>query len=216
MEYLNVALAKGRLAKEGYKLFKKLGYECSEMEEKSRKLIFTNEDKKIRFILVKASDVPVYVEKGASDLGMVGKDTIIEENRSFYEVCDLEFGECRFCVAALEGFKYEYNKKIKVATKYPNVAKNYYLSKGKQVDIIKLNGSVELAPLVGLSDVIVDIVQTGKTIKENGLEIIEDMFPISARLIVNKVSFKVKNEKIKEIIEGIETIKEDRDGDNKL
>jgi len=211
MEYINVALGKGRLAEKGYEIFKKIGYDCSDFEKKSRKLVFENSEKGIRFILVKAQDVPIYVERGAADIGIVGKDTIMEEERDLYEILDLGFGKCKFSVAAPKGFQPEKMQgMLRVATKYPRVAQGYFMSKGRQIDVIKLNGSVELAPLVGLSDVIVDIVETGSTLKENGLEVIEDMYSVSARVVVNKVSFKTKNRKIKAIIEGIkEIIKEE-------
>jgi len=211
MEYINVALGKGRLAEKGYEIFKKIGYDCSDFEKKSRKLVFENSEKGIRFILVKAQDVPIYVERGAADIGIVGKDTIMEEERDLYEILDLGFGKCKFSVAAPKGFQPEKMQGVlRVATKYPRVAQGYFMSKGRQIDVIKLNGSVELAPLVGLSDVIVDIVETGSTLKENGLEVIEDMYSVSARVVVNKVSFKTKNTKIKAIIEGIkEIIKEE-------
>ncbi|MZQ75081.1 MAG: ATP phosphoribosyltransferase [Peptoclostridium sp.] len=211
MEYINVALGKGRLAEKGYEIFKKIGYDCSDFEKKSRKLVFENSEKGIRFILVKAQDVPIYVERGAADIGIVGKDTIMEEERDLYEILDLGFGKCKFSVAAPNSFQPEKMQgMLRVATKYPRVAQGYFMSKGRQIDVIKLNGSVELAPLVGLSDVIVDIVETGGTLKENGLEVIEDMYNVSARVVVNKVSFKTKNLKIKAIIEGIkEIIKEE-------
>jgi len=211
MEYINVALGKGRLAEKGYEIFKKIGYDCSDFEKKSRKLVFENSEKGIRFILVKAQDVPIYVERGAADIGIVGKDTIMEEERDLYEILELGFGKCKFSVAAPKGFQPEKMQGVlRVATKYPRVAQGYFMSKGRQIDVIKLNGSVELAPLVGLSDVIVDIVETGSTLKENGLEVIEDMYSVSARVVVNKVSFKTKNTKIKAIIEGIkEIIKEE-------
>ncbi len=215
MDYINVALGKGRLAEKGYEIFKKIGYDCSELEKKSRKLIFENSEKKIRFILVKAQDVPVYVERGAADLGIVGKDTIMEEGRDLYEIADLGFGRCKFAVAAMKGFKLENIRgQLKVASKYPNVATKYFMENGRQIDTIKLNGSVELAPIVGLSDVIVDIVETGSTLKENGLEVIQDMYPVSARLVANKVSFKTKNGKIREMIEKIkEAVKEENADD---
>lgn len=215
MDYINVALGKGRLAEKGYEIFKKIGYDCSEFEKKSRKLIFENSEKKIRFILVKAQDVPVYVERGAADLGIVGKDTIMEEGRDLYEIADLGFGRCKFAVAAMKGFKLENVRgQLKVASKYPNVATKYFLENGRQIDTIKLNGSVELAPIVGLSDVIVDIVETGGTLKENGLEVIQNMYPVSARLVANKVSFKTKNGKIREMVEKIkEAVKEGNEYD---
>ena len=203
MDYLTIAIAKGRLGDKGYELLKQIGLECKDLEEDSRKLILTNEENKVRYILVKAVDVPVYVERGAADLGIVGKDTIMEEERSFYEIADLKFGKCKFAVAALEGFEIDPSKTLKVASKYTNVARKYFLSQGMQVDMIKLNGSVELAPLIGLSDVVVDIVETGRTLKENGMVVIEEMHDISARLIANKVSFKVKNERIKRIMKDL-------------
>lgn len=203
MDYLNIAIAKGRLGNKGYEMLKQIGLECKAFEEDSRKLILTSEENKVRYVLVKAIDVPVYVERGAVDIGLVGKDTIMEEERSFYEIADLNFGKCKFAVAALEGFEIDPSKTLKVASKYTNVARKYFLSKGMQVDLIKLNGSVELAPLIGLSDVIVDIVETGRTLKENGLVVLEDMHEISARLIANKVSFKVKNDRIKRIMDDL-------------
>ena len=203
MEYLNIAIAKGRLGDKGYELLKQIGLECKELEEDSRKLILTNEENKVRYVLVKAVDVPVYVERGAVDIGLVGKDTIMEEERSFYEISDLNFGKCKFAVAALEGFEIDPSKTLRVASKYTNVARKYFLAKGMQVDMIKLNGSVELAPLIGLSDVVVDIVETGRTLKENGMVVIEEMHDISARLIANKVSFKVKNDRIKRIMKDL-------------
>ncbi|KNF10172.1 ATP phosphoribosyltransferase HisG [Gottschalkia purinilytica] len=206
MDYLNIAIAKGRLGDKGYELLKKLGLECKEFEEESRKLILTSEENKVRYVLVKAVDVPIYVERGAVDLGIVGKDTIMEEERNFYEIADLNFGKCKFAVASLKDYKMNTSKPIIVATKYPNVAKKYFASTGRQIDVIKLNGSVELAPLIGLSDVIVDIVETGRTLKDNGLVILEDMYPVSARLIANKVSFKLKNERIKKIIDGLKQV----------
>ncbi|MDO5707502.1 MAG: ATP phosphoribosyltransferase [Andreesenia angusta] len=206
MEYLNIAIAKGRLGNKGYEILKEIGLSCKEFEQESRKLILTSEENKVRYVLVKAVDVPIYVERGAVDIGIVGKDTILEEEREVYEIADLNFGKCKFSVAALEGYSIDPIKKIRVATKYPNVAKNYFFNTGRQVEIIKLNGSVELAPLIGLSDVIVDIVETGRTLRENGLTVLEDISDISARLIANKASFKFKNDRIKEIMEKIEEI----------
>ncbi|AFS78765.1 ATP phosphoribosyltransferase HisG [Gottschalkia acidurici 9a] len=203
MEYLNIAIAKGRLGDKGYELLKKIGLECREFEEDSRKLILTSEENKVRYVLVKAVDVPVYVERGAVDIGIVGKDTIMEEERNCYEIADLNFGKCKFAVAALDGYTIDPSKPLRVASKYTNVARKHFLSKGMQVDLIKLNGSVELAPLIGLSDVIVDIVETGRTLKENGLVVIEDIHPVSARMIANKVSFKIKNNRIKKIMDDL-------------
>ncbi len=207
MKYLNIALPKGRLGDKGYELFKSIGLEHKELEQKTRKLILTNESKKIRFILVRASDVPIYIERGAADIGIVGKDIIMEDERSLYEIMDLNFGKCKFAIASIPGYKVRGSiKPTRIATKYPNIAKKYFSSKGIQIDIIKLNGSVEIAPLVGLSDAIVDIVETGNTLKVNGLIIIEEICPVSARLIANKVSFKVKNERISGIIDAFDSI----------
>ena len=201
MDFINIALGKGRIAKKSIELLEKIGITFEDYSDDSRKLIFENKKDKVRLVFVKAVDVPVYVERGAADIGVVGKDTLLEENKDLYEILDLNFGKCKFSVAAPNGYKYTGSGKLKVATKYPNVAKMHFSKKGEDIDIIKLNGSVELAPLVGLSDVIVDIVETGTTLKENGLVVIEDICPISARMVVNKASFKVKNEKIEEIID---------------
>ena len=211
MEYITVALAKGRLGDYAADIFKKAGYDTSCLEDKGRKLIFTDEIGKIKYILVKASDVPCYVEYGAADIGIVGKDTILEEGRSLYEVLNLNFGKCRMCVCGPESAKEKLKSRVsslKVATKYPNIARAYFKDVKKQSpDIIKLNGSIELAPIVGLSDVIVDIVESGKTLEENGLGVLEEVCKLSARLIVNKVSMKMKkqilpmSEKVKAVIE---------------
>lgn len=208
MDYLNIAIAKGRLGEKGYEFLKEIGLGCKEFEEKSRKLILTSEENKVRYVLVKAVDVPIYVERGAVDIGLVGKDTILEEQRELYEIADLNFGKCKFSVASLDGYKIDATRKIRVATKYPNVARQYFFNTGRQVEIIKLNGSVELAPLIGLSDVIVDIVETGRTLKENGLVVLEDISDVSARLVANKVSFKFKNDRIKKIIKDINKLVE--------
>ncbi len=205
MEYLTFALAKGRLAMQTLEFLEKIGITCEEMKDKnSRKLIFTNEELKLRFFLAKASDVPTYVEYGAADIGVVGKDTILEENRNIYEVMDLGVGKCRMCVAGPAEAKpvLESGQLIRVATKYPRIAKDYFLNKKHQtVEIIKLNGSIELAPIVGLSEVIVDIVETGTTLRENGLEVLEEILPLSARMVVNQVSMKMEHERISDIIE---------------
>lgn len=209
---INIALAKGRLADEGYKVFKALGYSVPAMEKKSRKLIFESPEKGLRFILVKPADVPTYVEKGAADLGIVGKDTLLEKERNLYELLDLGFGKCKFSVAGLKGKENtRYPGPLRVATKYPKVAKDYFLQRGVAIDIIELQGSVELAPIIGLSDVIVDIVETGNTLVENGLEVYEDITPLSARLIANKVSFKTKNGVMETLIEGIQGYLQQRD-----
>ncbi len=207
MEYVNIALAKGRLADQTFQLLDKIGITFEDYYPKSRKLIFENHEQKIRMVFVKASDVPIYVEQGAADIGVVGKDTLLEAEANVYEIMDLGFGRCKFAVAALQTDSdiLNVNKKIKVATKYPNVAKIHFSKKGKPIEIIKLNGSVELAPIMGLADVIVDIVETGKTLKENGLVVVEDICSVSARLVVNKVSFKTKTAMIEKIIEGVET-----------
>lgn len=202
--YLTFALGKGRLADKTLELFEKIGITCEEMKDKkSRKLIFVNEEKKLRFFLSKGPDVPTYVEYGAADIGVVGKDTILEENRRAYEVLDLGFGKCRMCVCGPSSARelLQHHERIRVATKYPLIAKEYFYNKKHQtVDIIKLNGSVELGPIVELSDVIVDIVETGSTLKENGLEVLEEICPLSARMIVNQVSMQMETERIKTLI----------------
>ena len=204
MRYLTFALTKGRLAGKTMKMLESLGITCEEMKEKdSRKLIFTNEELKLKFFLAKGPDVPTYVEYGAADIGVVGRDTIIEEGRKVHEVLDLGFGKCRMCVCGPESARelLQNNQLIRVATKYPNIAKDYFYNKKHQtVDIIKLNGSVELGPIVGLSDVIVDIVETGSTLRENGLGVLEEICELSARVIVNQVSMQMESERIREII----------------
>ena len=210
MKYLTFALAKGRLAKTAMEMFEKIGIECKEMQDKdTRKLIFVNEELKLKFFLSKASDVPTYVEYGAADIGIVGKDTIMEEDRKLYEVLDLDFGKCKMCVCGPGNAKDLLNdgSMIRVASKYPKIAKDYfYNKKHKTVDVIKLNGSVELAPIVGLSEVIVDIVETGTTLRENGLEVLEEICPLSARMVVNQVSMKMEDERIKKIISDLQKV----------
>ena len=202
--YLTFALGKGRLAKKTLELLEQIGITCEEMKDKdTRKLIFVNEELKLRFFLSKGPDVPTYVEYGAADIGVVGKDTILEENRNVYEVLDLGFGKCRMCVCgpASAKEKLQHHERIRVASKYPHIAKEYFYDKKHQtVDIIKLNGSVELGPLVELSDVIVDIVETGSTLHENGLEVLEEICPLSARMIVNPVSMQMDAVRIKELV----------------
>lgn len=204
MRYITFALAKGRLAKKTLEMFEQIGITCEEMkDESSRKLIFTNEELGLRFFLAKANDVPTYVEYGAADIGIVGKDTILEEGRNLYEVYDLGIGKCRMCVCGPESAgKYQNGHElIRVATKYPNIAKDYFYNKKHQtVEIIKLNGSIELAPIVGLSEVIVDIVETGTTLRENGLCVLDEVCDLSARMVVNQVSMKMENERILKII----------------
>lgn len=202
--YLTFALTKGRLASKTLSLLEEIGITCTEMKDKdSRKLIFVNEELKLKFFLAKGPDVPTYVEYGAADIGVVGKDTLLEENRRVYEVLDLGFGKCRMCVCGpLEAKELLQNhERIRVATKYPVIAQNYfYNTKHQTVDLIKLNGSVELGPLVSLSDVIVDIVETGSTLRENGLEVLEEICPLSARMIVNQVSMQMETKRIRDLI----------------
>ena len=202
--YLTFALGKGRLAKQTLATFEKIGITCEEMKDpKTRKLIFVNEELKLRFFLAKGPDVPTYVEYGAADIGIVGADTIKEEGRNIYEVLDLGFGKCRMCVCGPRESKelLEHQQLIRVATKYPKIAKQYFYNKKHQtVEIIKLNGSIELAPIVGLSEVIVDIVETGSTLRENGLEVLEEVCPLSARMVVNQVSMKMDYERITKLI----------------
>ena len=202
--YLTFALGKGRLARKTLELFERIGISCEEMKDKdSRKLIFVNEELKMKFFLAKSPDVPTYVEYGAADIGIVGKDTILEENRRVYEVLDLGFGKCRMCVCGPEEARelLQHHERIRVASKYPNIAKDYFYNKKHQtVDIIKLNGSVELGPIVSLSDVIVDIVETGSTLRENGLAVLEEICPLSARMIVNQVSMQMEKERISDLI----------------
>ncbi|MCR5420982.1 MAG: ATP phosphoribosyltransferase [Lachnospiraceae bacterium] len=207
MNYITFALGKGRLANKTLTLLEEIGITCEEMKDKeTRKLIFVNEELKLKFFLAKGPDVPTYVEYGAADIGVVGKDTILEENRKCYEVLDLGFGKCKMCVCGPEASAelLKHHEMIRVATKYPHIAKDYFYNKKHQtVDIIKLNGSIELAPIVGLSEVIVDIVETGSTLKENGLKVLEEICPLSARMIVNQVSMKMEAERINKLIKEI-------------
>ena len=207
MNYITIALAKGRLAKKTLAMFEQIGITCEEMkDETSRKLIFVNEELGLRFFLAKANDVPTYVEYGAADIGIVGKDTILEEGRKLYEVLDLGIGKCKMCVCGPESSRelLQHHELIRVATKYPNIAKDYFYNvKHQTVEIIKLNGSIELAPIVGLSEVIVDIVETGATLRENGLTVLEEIVPLSARMVVNQVSMKMESDRIGKIIEDI-------------
>lgn len=202
--YLTFALGKGRLANKTLELLEEIGITCEEMKDKSsRKLVFVNEERKLRFFLAKGPDVPTYVEYGAADIGVVGKDTVLEENRRVHEVLDLGFGKCRMCVCGPESSRelLKHHERIRVASKYPNIAKDYFYNKKHQtVDIIRLNGSVELGPMVGLSDVIVDIVETGSTLNENGLAVLEEICPLSARMIVNQVSMQMQTERIRKLI----------------
>ena len=210
MRYLTFALGKGRLAAQTMKLFEQVGITCEEMkDEKTRKLIFVNEEMKLKFFLSKGPDVPTYVEYGAAEIGIVGKDTILEEGRRMYEVLDLGYGKCRMCVCGPESAKelLKHQELIRVATKYPHIAKEYFYNQRHQtVEIIKLNGSIELAPIVGLSEVIVDIVETGSTLRENGLQVLEEICPLSARMVVNQVSMKMENERIGKIINDLKAV----------
>lgn len=205
MNKINIALPKGRLLKKVYDLFKKIGYENEELLEDNRKLVF--EDKGVRYLIVKPSDVGIYVEKGVADIGIVGKDILLENSHDIYELLDLKFGKCKLCMASVRDYKEDIERRLRVATKYVNVSKKYFDSINRDVEIIKLNGSIELAPILNLSDVIIDIVETGSTLKENNLIVIKDIVDyISSRLIVNKVSFKFKNNLISEIVKNIEEV----------
>jgi len=209
LKKIKIALTKGRLEKKAIEIFKTININTKELEDKGRKLIFNceNEEYNIEFFLVKAKDVETYVEYGAADIGIVGKDTLMETNREFYEVLDLNVGKCKFALAALPSFKLDqgYNRK-KIATKYPNIAREYFRKKGIDVQLIKIEGSVELGPIVGLADAIVDIVETGNTLRENGLVVVEDICEISARIIVNKASMKTKRDEIIKIIENVSEV----------
>lgn len=202
-EMLNIALPKGRLGERVYTMFAKAGFECPQVMENTRKLIFENEDCGVRYFWVKPSDVAIYVERGAADLGVAGKDILLEYNPDVYELLDLKTGVCKMAVAAPVDFRDDARKTLKVATKFSNIAKDFYLKKGRDIDIIHLNGSIEIAPILGLTDVIVDIVETGKTLKENNLEVFEDIVPISARLIANKSGYRFKNEAIRKIMDSL-------------
>lgn len=201
---INVALPKGRLGEKVYDMFEKSGFECPSIKENNRKLIFENEETGVRFFWVKPSDVAIYVERGAADIGVAGKDILLEYEPDVYELLDLNIGKCRMAVAAKKDFRDNPDRTLRVATKFTNIAKNYYAGIGRDIDIIKLNGSIEIAPILDLSDVIVDIVETGTTLLENNLEPFVNIVPISARLIANKSSFKFKNEMIEKIRNGLE------------
>ena len=210
MRYLTFALTKGRLAKKTLEMLERLGITCEEMKDKdSRKLIFVNEELGLKFFLAKGPDVPTYVEYGAADIGIVGEDTILEEQRKLYEVLDLGFGKCKMCICGPESAAelLQHHEQIRVATKYPRIAKDYFYNKKHQtVEIIKLNGSIELAPIVGLSEVICDIVETGTTLRENGLTVLEEVCPLSARVVVNQVSMKMENERITKLIRDLKKV----------
>ncbi len=200
---INIALPKGRLGEKVYAMFEKAGFECPSIHENNRKLIFENEEKGVRYFWVKPSDVSIYVERGAADIGVAGKDILLEYTPEIYELLDLNIGKCRMAVAAKRDFYDDNERTLKVATKFVNIAKNFYASRCRDIDIIKLNGSIEIAPILGLSDVIVDIVETGTTLKENDLEVVETVVPISARLIANKASFKFKTAEIEKIVDSM-------------
>ena len=210
-EIINVALPKGRLGDNVYELFSNAGYRCEELESPGRRLTFENAEAGIRYFWVKPSDVAIYVEKGAADLGVAGKDILTEYRPDIYELLDIGLGRCRMAVAAPKNFRDDHRRTLRVATKFPSTAKRYYSSIGRDIDIIKLNGSIELAPILGLSDVIVDIVETGATLKQNNLEVYETLFDISARLIANKASYRFKREKISEIKAGLSAAIKERE-----
>lgn len=203
-DMINIALPKGRLGDKVYDMFERAGFECPSIKEKSRKLIFENAEAGVRYFWVKPSDVAIYVERGAADIGVVGKDILMEDKTSVYELLDLGVGKCRMAVAGPKGFSYDRDNELRVATKFVNVAREFYASSGTDIDIIRLNGSIELAPILGLSDVIVDLVETGTTLRENNLEVIEEIAQISARLIANKASFKFKTSQIEHIVQKLE------------
>ena len=198
---LNIALPKGRLGDKVYELFASIGYDCSEIYSDNRKLVFENEANGVRYLLVKPSDVAIYIAHGAADIGVVGKDILEEGNFDIYELLDLNLGKCNMCVAAPNDYIEDFDRPLRVATKFVNIAKNYYISLNREIEIIKLNGSIEIAPILGLSDVIVDIVESGKTLKENNLRVYEQIMPISARLIANKSSYKFKGNDIDALME---------------
>lgn len=205
---INVALPKGRLGEKVYRIFDKLGYSCPELQEDSRKLIFESRENGVRYFWVKPSDVAIYVERGAADVGIAGKDILLEYEPDVYELLDLGIGKCRMAVAGKRGFRDDRGRTLRVATKFPRIAADYYARCSREIDIIKLNGSIELAPILNMSDVIVDIVETGTTLRENNLEVISEIVDISARLIANKASFKFKNGEILELVSGIKGVTE--------
>ncbi len=203
---LNIALPKGRLGDKVYELFASIGYDCSEIYSDNRKLVFENKENGVRYLLVKPSDVAIYIAHGAADIGVVGKDILEEGNFDIYELLDLNLGKCNMCVAAPNDYVEDFDRPLRVATKFVNIAKNYYISLNREIEIIKLNGSIEIAPILGLSDVIVDIVESGKTLQENNLRVYEKIMPISARLIANKSSYKFKNEDIDNLMEKLKKV----------
>ena len=200
---LNIALPKGRLGDQVYAMMKRAGYPCPDLENPDRRLIFENLRAGVRYFWVKPSDVTIYVERGAADLGIAGKDIILENRPDIYELLDLNIGVCRMAVAAPEGFRDDREQTLRVATKFPNIAGDYYAAKARDVELIRLNGSIEIAPILGLSDVIVDIVETGKTLKENGLTVLETVCPISARLVANRSAFRFLNQEIVTLLQNV-------------
>ncbi|MBR6351386.1 MAG: ATP phosphoribosyltransferase [Firmicutes bacterium] len=208
-KYLNIALPKGRLGDKAYDLFERAGLGCPSIKEGGRKLIFENEENLVRYFWAKPSDVAIYVERGAADIGVCGRDILLEYRPDIYELLDLGIGRCRMAVAAPKGFKYDPGVTLKVATKFSRIAQDYYASLGRDIDIIHLNGSIEIAPILGLSDVIVDIVETGTTLKENDLEVVEEIIPISARLIANKVNYNFKNGQIRALADRLAALQEE-------
>lgn len=200
MEMINVALPKGRLGEKVYGIFESVGYACPAIREENRKLVFENESAGVRYFWVKPSDVAIYVERGAADIGVAGKDILLEYRPDVYELVDLGIGRCRMCVAAKKDFRDDGSRTLRVATKFPRIARDYYGSRSREIDVIKLNGSIEIAPLLGLSDVIVDIVETGTTLRENDLKVLSEFMPISARFIANKASYQFKNKEISALL----------------
>ena len=198
---LNIALPKGRLGDKVYRLFSQIGYDCRELEEENRKLVFENTERDLRYLLVKPSDVAIYVEHGAADIGVVGRDVLLETEPDIYELLDLGFGKCRLAMAARNGWADDVSLPLRVATKYPNVTAKYFAGRNRQIEIVKLNGSIELAPLLGLTDVIVDIVETGKTLEENNLSVVAEIEHSSARLIANKSSYQFDSARIEALVE---------------
>ena len=205
---LNIALPKGRLGDKVYELFASIGYDCSEIYSDNRKLVFENKENGVRYLLVKPSDVAIYIAHGAADIGVVGKDILEEDNFDIYELLDLGLGKCNMCVAAPNDYTEDFDRPLRVATKFEKNAKNYYISLNREIEIIKLNGSIEIAPILGLSDVIVDIVESGKTLEENNLRVYEKIMPISARLIANKSSYKFKSDDIEQLITKLKKVLE--------
>lgn len=212
---LNIALPKGRLGDQVYEIFSQIGYDCKAIYQDNRKLVFENADNGVRYLLVKPSDVAIYVEHGAADIGVVGKDILLESQPDVYELLNLNIGRCRVAVAGKNDYLEQPDRILRVATKYVNIAKQYYAGINREIEIIKLNGSIELAPILGLADVIVDIVETGSTLKENNLRVFEDIVPISARFIANKSSFKFKNAIIEEMLEKLTALLKEREEANK-